>query len=308
MQISNTSHQNSSPYREEQYRAIYQLMKENRHQEAFSLLQEIRKEDPDNPYLKRSEDLIRPFLNDASEVGKIATVKAKNLKCPHCQSAIALSALNTEQREKIRANDYSNLSIKCPYCHTTFTLQKKTFTSVLGIKIGDTINYSGEAYRVTGAVSYLGHWYEDGYSGALSYLEWILVSDKKQYLYFSEGYAIDDDERVYEFEFSQKIVPNFSLGLDGGDQYLWINEKKHHIEEENRVRARGLYGENSKVFTVGENINLFEFSYQGKNYVLEKEQAGRQQEAGIYETKSVSHREACNIFQKAYTPLPRHTT
>lgn len=164
MQTPNTSHQHSSPYREEQYRMIYQLMKENRHQEAFSLLQEIRKEDPNNPYLKRSEDLIRPFLNDASEVGKIATIKAKNLKCPHCQSAIALSALNTEQREKIRANDYSNLNIKCPYCHTTFTLQKKTFTSVLGIKIGDTINYSGEAYRVTGAVSYIGQWYEGKYS------------------------------------------------------------------------------------------------------------------------------------------------
>gem|GEM_PF-5908452 len=53
------------------------------------------------------------------------------MKCPHCESSISLSALNEEQKTKIRENNYENLSLKCPYCNTNFTLQKKSFDSTI---------------------------------------------------------------------------------------------------------------------------------------------------------------------------------
>ncbi|RKW20244.1 hypothetical protein D8B46_09920, partial [Candidatus Gracilibacteria bacterium] len=116
------------------------------------------------------------------------------------------------------------------------------------------------------------------------------------YLYFSEGYFLDDGYKKYEYEFSYKITPNFQIELNG--DYLFINGKGTSISEKNLVEAKSLYGENSKVFTVGEKVTLLEFSFGGKDYVLEKEKAGRQSEAGIYFTESVSESKAFKIFGK----------
>ncbi|PZM80137.1 hypothetical protein DLH72_05320 [Candidatus Gracilibacteria bacterium] len=290
---------------QEKLNNIYKLYSEKKYSEAFLLVQEILKEEPGNIYAKKYEKLIKPFLNDKSEVGKITTVKGKNLKCPHCESSISLSALNEEQKTKIRNNDYSNLSLKCPYCHTIFTLQKKSSNSLIGIKIGDQISYNGKKYRVVGCVDYFGRWYESHYSGNLNYLEWILLGEDNSYIYFSEGYFVDDGEKNYEFEFSHKIIPNFSISFGYNGENLIIDGKKIYIYENNIVEAKGLYGENSKVFTVGEKIELFEFSFKGKNYVLEKEKVGRQSEAGIYETESISQKKACEIFGKEYKSLSK---
>lgn len=133
---------------------IYKLYSEKKFAEAFVIVEEILATEPNNIYAKRYENLLRPYLNDKSVVGKIPTVKGKNLACPHCQSAISLSALTLEQREKIRKNEYENLAIKCPYCHTTFTMQKKSAESMFGIKIGDKAFYKGKDYRVVGSVLY----------------------------------------------------------------------------------------------------------------------------------------------------------
>ncbi|RAL55908.1 hypothetical protein BLD25_03670 [Candidatus Gracilibacteria bacterium GN02-872] len=276
---------------------LNQLFADKNYREAMLLCEEILKEEPTNIYAKKYKDLIKPYLNDKSEVGKIATVKGKNLKCPHCESSISLSALNTEQKEKIRKNDYQNLAIKCPYCNTTFTLQKKSSSSIIGIQIGDKIEYLGKKYRVTGCVNYTGTWYEKNYSGHLNYQEWILLGDDNSYLYFSEGYFLDDGEENYEFEFSKKITPNFDLEFVSDEEFR-INSSLRDFDERNFVNASSLYGENSKVFQVGESIKLYEFSYSGKQYVLEKEQSGRQSEAGIYETWSVSKSQAFKIFGK----------
>ncbi|MBB1564799.1 hypothetical protein HG430_002030 [Candidatus Gracilibacteria bacterium] len=280
----------------EKLNQVYKLYEEKKYSEAMQAVQLILATDPQNIYAKKYEELIRPYLNKASNVGKIATVKGKSLKCPHCESSISLSALNEEQKTKIRENNYENLSLKCPYCNTNFTLQKKSFDSTIGIKIGDKITYNNKIYRTTGCVNYSGIWQEKGYSGALNYLEWILLGDDNSYLYFSEGYFLDDGYKKYEYEFSYKITPNFQIELNG--DYLFINGKGTSISEKNLVEAKSLYGENSKVFTVGEKVTLLEFSFGGKDYVLEKEKAGRQSEAGIYFTESVSESSACKIFQK----------
>ena len=76
---------------------LNQLFADKNYREAMLLCEEILKEEPTNIYAKKYQDLIKPYLNDKSEVWKIATVKWKNLKCPHCESSIFLSALNTEK-------------------------------------------------------------------------------------------------------------------------------------------------------------------------------------------------------------------
>ena len=83
---------------------LNQLFADKNYREAMLLCEEILKEEPTNIYAKKYKDLIKPYLNDKSEVWKIATVKWKNLKCPHCESSISLKALNKEQKEKIRKN------------------------------------------------------------------------------------------------------------------------------------------------------------------------------------------------------------
>ena len=276
---------------------LNQLFADKNYREAMLLCEEILKEEPTNIYAKKYKDLIKPYLNDKSEVWKIATVKWKNLKCPHCESSISLSALNTEQKEKIRKNDYQNLAIKCPYCNTTFTLQKKSSSSIIWIQIWDKIEYLWKKYRVTGCVNYTWTWYEKNYSWRLNYQEWILLWDDNSYLYFSEWYFLDDWEENYEFEFSKKITPNFDLEFVSDEEFC-INSSLGNFDERNFVSASSLYWENSKVFQVWESIKLYEFSYAWKQYVLEKEHSWRQSEAWIYETWSVSKTQAFKIFWK----------
>ena len=276
---------------------LNQLFADKNYREAMLLCEEILKEEPTNIYAKKYQDLIKPYLNDKSEVWKIATVKWKNLKCPHCESSISLSALNTEQKEKIRKNDYQNLAIKCPYCNTTFTLQKKSSSSIIWIQIWDKIEYLWKKYRVTGCVNYTWTWYEKNYSWHLNYQEWILLWDDNSYLYFSEWYFLDDWEENYEFEFSKKITPNFDLEFVSDEEFR-INSSLRDFDERNFVSASSLYWENSKVFQVWESIKLYEFSYAWKQYVLEKEHSWRQSEAWIYETWSVSKSQAFKIFWK----------
>jgi uncharacterized protein (DUF2225 family) len=57
------------------------------------------------------------------------------LKCPHCLAKIPFSSLNSTQKEAIKKGKYNNLEIKCPYCHTKFSLQKRKAPSVLELKI-----------------------------------------------------------------------------------------------------------------------------------------------------------------------------
>lgn len=282
----------------EKLNQVYKLYEEKKYSEAMQAVQLILATDPQNIYAKKYEELIRAYLNKASNVWKIATVKWKSLKCPHCESSISLSALNEEQKTKIRENNYENLSLKCPYCNTNFTLQKKSAESVIWIKIWDKITYNKKTYRVTWCVNYTWIWQEKSYSWSLNYLEWILLWNDNSYLYFSEWYFLDDWYKKYEYEFSYKITPNFEITVESDGKFVIINWQKIFTSEKNFVEAKSLYGENSKVFTVWEKVTLLEFSFMWKDYVLEKEKAWRQSEAWIYFTESASESSACKIFQK----------
>ncbi len=266
---------------------------------AKKINDEILAKEPNNIYAKKYDELIKQKIkgNLSNKNDKIK-IKWKILKCPHCLSRIPFSALNTLQKEKIRNWNYNNLEIKCPYCNTKFVLQKKSSPSILWLKIWNIANIENEKYRVVWNVYYEWKWYEWSYSGKLWYLEWILLWENNNYKYFSEGGFYDDWDRIEEFEISEKIIPKFSLQPNYEDNYIIINQKRTSFKEKNIVSVKKVYWENSKVFTIWEKVELYEFSFEWKNYVIEKEKAWNQSEAWIYETKKISRAWAFYLFWK----------
>lgn len=168
---------------------------------------------------------------------------------------------------------------------------------MFGIKIGDKAFYKGKDYRVVGSVLYKWYWYENYYSGTLEYLEWILLGADNSYLYFSEGHFVDDGVRKEVFEISEKIIPDFEIN-EVNEKAILVNGRWQDFSEKNSIRAAALYGENSKVFTVDEEVVLLEFSYNWRDFILEKESAGRQSEAGIYESITVNEFTVEKMFGK----------
>ncbi|MCP4523083.1 MAG: hypothetical protein GY828_02585 [Candidatus Gracilibacteria bacterium] len=290
---------------------IYQLYQQEKFIEAKELNDELLRNDPTNIYAKRYENLLQKQAKKIVEPirkGPIPTVQGKSLKCPHCTSKIALSALTKEQKEKIREKKFNNLLLKCPYCHTEFTLQEKKARSILGIKLGETITYKQKQYRTVGYVQYRGIWYEGVYSGIVEYLEWILLGNDNSYLYFSEGFSRDDGKKIYEFDFSYKGFPKDPLSVDFNQQTFTYKGETTGMDKYSKVTVRSVYGENSKSFCIGESVISTPVIVSGTQYVYEKETSGTQTEVGIYVTESVNMKQAMQIFQKETTTIPRDLT
>ena len=285
----------------EKLEKIYSLYNSKNYTEANELNNEILAIEPDNIYAKRYSSLLLPYLQKSyskEDNWKITKVKGKKLLCPHCKSGVAFSSLNQEQKTKIRNNEYNNLELKCPYCHTNFVLQKRTSNSILWIKLWDIITYNKKTYRTVWYVKYSWKWNEWNYSWKTEYLEWILLWKDNSYLYFSEWTSIDDWDIVEEFEFSYKIVPDFTINADYSLWYVKINWSNVRFSESTHIKTISIYWENSKYFKVWEKVDLYYFSYNWKKYVIEKEWAWRQAEAWIYETNSVNKNISANYFWK----------
>ncbi len=286
---------------------IYKLYSAEKFSEAKALNDKVLVQDSENMYAKRYANLLTQKIKQEVEPqrsGAIPKVKWKALKCPHCVAKISFSALSHEQREKLRNKQYNNLELKCPYCHTEFTLQNRKASSLLWIKVWDKIQYNQKSFRAVGYVQYNWTWYEWKYSGKVTYLEWILLWEDNSYLYFSEWFSMDEWSREYEFEFSEKIIPKFSLEPNFDLDYVKVNGENIGFKEYNEVSAKSIYGENSKSFQVWEKVQLYPFVYDGEKYVIEKEISWTQSEAWIYATKNVSEQLARSIFSKQWESLP----
>ncbi|MCP4523520.1 MAG: hypothetical protein GY828_04850, partial [Candidatus Gracilibacteria bacterium] len=232
---------------------IYTLYSGEKYLEAKQLNDQVLQQDPNNIYAKRYQGLLEKKIKltvEPERKGPIPTVAGKSLKCPHCVAKIALSGLTQGQKNRIRNKDLDNLEIKCPYCHTEFMLQKKTAKSLLGIKLGEKITYKQKSYRTTGYIEYEGNWYEGNYSGKVWYLEWILLGDDNSYLYFSEGYSVDDGRKVHEFDFSQKTIPKMPMSVDFSNKTFSASGIPMQMKEYSKVKVKSAYGENSKSFKI----------------------------------------------------------
>ena len=278
---------------------IYKLYSSWDYKQAEILNNQILEKYPENIYASRYQQLIqKKLLSDSIEWKKwpIPKIKSKTLKCPHCTSKIPFSWLTQENRRRIENKDLDNLEIKCPYCHTKFTLQNNKSRSYLWIKIWDKITYKHKWYKTVWYVKYEGNWYEWNYSGKTVYLEWILLWNDNSYLYFSEWYSLDEWRKSYEFEFSKKTIPK---------KILWVNFEKKQFDaygtnidftEYNKLKVISVYGENSKSYSIWEEIQLAPIDINSQSLVYEKETSWNQQEIWIYETQWVQLSVAERIF------------
>lgn len=60
-----------------------------------------------------------------------------------------------------------------------------------------------------------------------------------------------------------------------------INDNNYNIEEVCQVKVSQVYGENSKSYTIGENVTTYQLKYNGKSYVFEEESTNHQKELGF---------------------------
>lgn len=284
---------------------VFILYQKNQYEEAKKINDEILAKYPENSYAKKYDTLLQSRISTHSHKEKVR-VKWKSLKCPHCQAQIWFSALSEEQKNAIDKWEYDNLELKCPYCHTKFTLQKRKANSMLWLKIWDIATIDGNKYRTVWYIKYKGKrttlsWWSVESYWWLDYLEWILLGWDNSYYYFSEWISTFSRGREEEFELSKKIIPSFSLKPNYDMRYVEIDNKKIYMEEIDEVKTESIYGENSKVFTIWEKVELYVFKVWGREYVIEKEQAGTQSEAGVYESWEISRKDAFKMFGKSYT-------
>jgi hypothetical protein len=281
---------------------IYNLYTEWKYSEAKVINDQVLESEPNNMYSKRYQNLLEQKMKSELENTRkwpIPTVKGKSLKCPHCISKIALSWLTQGQKDRIRNKDLDNLEIKCPYCHTEFMLQKKTARSLIGIKLWDKVNYKQKTYRTVGYIEYKGNWYDWNYSWKTQYLEWILLWNDNSYLYFSEGYSIDDWEKIYEFDFSYKDIPEHLMGVNFDNKTFSRSWTDMKMKEYSKVKVTSAYWENSKSFKIGEDVMLAPSKVNWVSYVYEKESSWNQVEVWIYKTDKVNEKLARQMFNKS---------
>ena len=280
---------------------VFELFNANNFEEAQELNNQILEVFPNNMYAKRYAGILVNKIksNKKPSSGKTTKVGWKSLKCPHCVAKIPFSGLTEWNRKQIKIWKYSNLEIKCPYCHTKFILQKIKANSILGLKIGDIANIKWKKYRVTGYVQYTWRWYEDNYSGWVKYLEWLLLWEDNKYKYFSEWSSNDDWVWTNEFELSEKYIPKQIWKINYITNLAEIDWDKKYSKEKNKIRVVSVYWENAKNTTIWEKVEIFDFW----DIIIEKESSGSQKEATFYKTTKLSWNDAAKIFWKEYSNI-----
>lgn len=279
----------------EKLNIVYKFYTDWQFEQAKEVNDQILQLEPNNIYAKRYDSFLITKITFANP-WKTVKAKGKTMKCPHCVSKIALSSMTQEQIGAIKSWNYNNLELKCPYCHTSFVLQKKKANSILWLKIWHKVELEGVKYRIVWYAEYFWRWFEWSYHGKTEYLEWILLWEDNSYKYFSEWYSIDEWRRDEEFEFSHKITPDFSIDADYSWNRINISGRAQGFSWTCKIKVKSVYWENSKSYTIWENVELYEFKHWWKNYVIEKEWAWRQMEAWVYETTTLSKSKALKVF------------
>ena len=266
-----------------------------------SLIDEWKKIDTNNSYLKKYESLYDKLNStkeniDSSEE-KIVKFWWKTIKCTHCWSNLSLTENNKKVLEDYTAWITKELKFKCNYCATEFSWNDKWLKPIyLNISVWQEITLDNKKYRVSGGVRYIWSW-QTGNSWKLEYIERILIDDKWDTYYLSESKAYwqeDGESGVeYQTEISRKIVPDFNL-WELSEYKIFIDWNSCNITEVCSVVAIEAYWENSKSYTIWEEITTYQLKYKWKDYVFEKEKTNSQQEIWVYHTWEVNDRQLKN--------------
>jgi hypothetical protein len=262
-----------------------------------SLLEEGKQIDPDNTYLKKYESLYNSqnsnnwTTSPETSQEKVVQFWWKTLQCPHCGGNLSMSDHNKKSIEEYKAWNSKDLNFICKYCNTNFTWNQTWMKSLyLNISVWHEITLDNKKYRVCGWIRYVWTWETDN-SGKLEYIERILVDDKGDTYYLSESKAWWNEWWEswieYQTEISRKIVPDFNIWWFNQNSIL-LDGTHHTITEICSVKALESYGENSKSYTLWEEITTYQLNYKGKNYIFEKEKTKNQQEIWVYHTWEIN--------------------
>lgn len=262
-----------------------------------SLLDEWKIIDANNPYLKKYEwlyDKLNSWWENNSKEEKIVQFWWKTIKCPHCGSNLSLSENNKKVIEDFKAWNSKELNFKCKYCNTEFKWSETWLKPLyLNISVWNEITLDNKKYRVSWGARYIWNW-QTRNSWKLEYIERILIDDKWDTYYLSESKAWWNEGWEsgieYQTEISRKIVPDFNL-WELSENNVVINWSNHNITEICNVKVLEVYWENSKSFTIWEEIITYQLNYSWKDYVFEKEKTKSQVEVWVYHTWEVNDKD-----------------
>lgn len=251
------------------------------------LIEKWKSIDLNNPYIKKYEvlydKLVNPTQNNISPDNNLNKILWKTIKCTNCWSNLSLSEKNKIEIEKWQ----SPFKFECIYCNSNFFWNSKWFKSLyLNISVWSSIEIESKKYKVSGWVRYSWSW-STNKTWDLDYIERTLVDNSWDIYYLSESKAFWDEfgEKWIECEteISRKIIPEFKL-WNFNDKEIFINDLSIPITEKCSIFVVEIYGENSKSYTIGEEVSTYKFNYSWKNYIFEKEKTKSQNEIWIYHT------------------------
>lgn len=208
---------------------------------------------------------------------KLLKINWKTITCPKCWSNIYEKDITNYES----SNNY--LKLTCPYCWTNFIWTYESLKSPKSwIYVWYEYNFLNKKYKITWWVQYSIEWIEKKLFWddiwTWSYIEWTARSQEWDLIYISEYH--DYEESTYEI--SKKIIPNFNI-TNISDEFIEIDNKKYYFKEIWDCSVLKVYWEVVKSYTIWEKIKLFYFTYNGKNYILEKEWSENNQEVWFYE-------------------------
>ncbi|MBS8121824.1 hypothetical protein [Candidatus Vampirococcus lugosii] len=273
-----------------------------------NLLVSLEKEEPDSPYLKKYKQMYQNICKDSQggeysqREGKVK-IGGKAIQCTSCGNYLRMNENVKKIYQDYKNGETKQLEFACESCGTKFVWQQHNIKSIFldNVGVGKNIDIESRNYTISSVVNYKGEWKEGDELGGLEYNEYLLVDITGEINYLSESRAYWNVGKKDETELSWKIIPIFDIQeINSG--YIKTNKGDITIDEINQVKVEKIYGENTKSYTIGEEVILYYFSYSGKDYILEKESSGTQKEVGIYERKKV-YLNKYNEVSYSYEPL-----
>ena len=255
------------------------------------LLISLEKKDPDNIYLKKYKQLYDNTCKENKKTEKNWKVKIwwKAIRCPHCWNYLRMNDKVKKIYKDYKQWKIKQLEFECENCWTKFIWDKHSIKHLFLTKvwIWKEITIENEKYNISSIVRYEWKRAETDEMWNLKYNEYLLVDKNWDIKYLSESKSSWSWGSEDETELSWKVIPPFDI-QEINTSYIKTNKWNLKVKEIDKVKVKKIYWENTKSYTVWEEVLLYYFGYDWKDYVLEKESSASQSEVWIYERKHVN--------------------
>lgn len=269
---------------------IYSLYTSWNIDKASDALSELESIDPNNKYVSRYRLLISKKQNQSNVKDSFLRMNWKKIKCKKCGSSIKMTDYNSKSITNSKSNNKTVIILKCDYCWDEDKYSNEKFKSLfIPISIWKQLTIDWEIYIASWAILYEWMWYSNSWVSKwkLKYIEWILISDNWSIIYLSESSA-DRSEWIEswvenEIEYSIKTFPDFKvLQIDLDWNRILTDVWTLNFSEYNKVTVKQASWDNSKSYSIWENVFLWEIDYKWSCYVFEFETSNTQSEIWFY--------------------------